>query len=838
MIAPLTPGEHTFTREQISRVLDEGRFRPRDGIEGKPGEFISKSLSMDRDYVNNKTHVYSPNEVQKRAEQLCEDYSATVEEPLNHWGRLDASFSELITCNFMAFETQKTSESIIEDVYNLLSRLPATPVPVDTRINLAELDGEYFSHRPEKSDSLDASDINEGHKWENSRVTTAVSTNVIRVAIELTKTSVGNGNIGLFIDLVADLLTIVSTELANTTAAGDSDCHKYFLIQAFLWTTWQRVVMLYFWWILKLILDWGYDYDNDEKMIGLKRVLNVRARSPEMQFGFSNTPYMCPWAFELLCSDRVAILQDFRVFHARFNAIFTDRPPRCRQIGQNGAKIDLTCDGSSPEACHRFQSMKVEDQSAHVSNCGGNCAVISWDEISYKSVERGGRAVSLKQTNERFLRYCPASKTTLVISHVWSHGQGGRPEDGFNYCLHQRYAAISQALGCDSYWMDTPCIPDDYGLRNEAIANINRVFSESKATLICDRDLMDIDVSNLTVSLRESILATLLVCDWNVRSWTLLEGMRGRRNVHILCRNNRTVSLSECLDVLLHEGRLDFIYLLLAAQQFIPYFGQDSSWDNEADPSTRSQIERMKTRGIKGRVTVEVGSCLLSHRHASRPGDEVVIWSLLISDSVHRTAVNLWQSLEGQMVQTGFLMSSLPRIKGHKGLGWAPSRPNFPPHTTSSPADPEHEGVAPLTQRIFPSTGYGTSSALITPKGLDGPWHVFEIEDLNARQWLRKIKKKIQKEFQMRAEIREGVPPAILTRLREQNVKKRVALIQPAFEHVVFASGALWEDMARSSGPYFAVVSSSDGIEWEWKEVIRIESATTLIMRTEQLLLV
>lgn len=103
------------------------------------------------------------------------------------------------------------------------------------------------------------------------------------------------------------------------------------------------------------------------------------------------------------------------------------------------------------------------------------------------------------------------------MSHVWSHGQGGKPENtlvdgergGLNSCLHNRYTSIARKLGCDSYWMDTACIPEDHSLRAESIAKINGVFSDSKVTLVCDRDLEDIDISDLNLGLRESILATV-----------------------------------------------------------------------------------------------------------------------------------------------------------------------------------------------------------------------------------------------------------------------------------------------------------------------------------------
>ena len=111
------------------------------------------------------------------------------------------------------------------------------------------------------------------------------------------------------------------------------------------------------------------------------------------------------------------------------------------------------------------------------------------------------------------LLYCQASNSVLATSHIWSHGQGGRPEEGLNSCLHLRYIVIAKSFGSDSYWMDIPCIPDDHELRDESISKINDVFTQSKVTLVCDRDLIQIDAKHLTPEVRESILVVVAVCD-------------------------------------------------------------------------------------------------------------------------------------------------------------------------------------------------------------------------------------------------------------------------------------------------------------------------------------
>jgi hypothetical protein len=55
---------------------------------------------------------------------------------------------------------------------------------------------------------------------------------------------------------------------------------------------------------------------------------------------------------------------------------------------------------------------------------------------------------------------------------------------GMNLCLHARYCRIAKSQGCTSYWMDTACIPDEHLLRNKSIANITRIFTNSKVTLV------------------------------------------------------------------------------------------------------------------------------------------------------------------------------------------------------------------------------------------------------------------------------------------------------------------------------------------------------------------
>jgi len=78
---------------------------------------------------------------------------------------------------------------------------------------------------------------------------------------------------------------------------------------------------------------------------------------------------------------------------------------------------------------------------------------------------------------------------------------------------------------------------------------------------------MTIDVGTISLQVQECLLAILLVGDWNVRAWTLLESMRGRRSIYILYEDNEIVSLKDTL-LAVHSFRsIDLAIFLLTAQE-------------------------------------------------------------------------------------------------------------------------------------------------------------------------------------------------------------------------------------------------------------------------------
>lgn len=578
---------------------------------------------------------------------------------------------------------------------------------------------------------------------------------------------------------IAKLLK-AALQLSSDADSADG-APSWVVVKAFLWTAWQRALMLGFWIFLRAQLQTGYSYENNKLLTthGVAWFPEMFAQCTVQQLDDrKKTPYMCGWAYDLLQTDRACVAMDFRRFHQCYGLLFGDRPARCKDAHQQ-------CDGRSPEDCQRFKGAIVLDQSAHDWKCQMDCKRLYWDRFSFLNVS-GAKAVCLDSTDDRYLRYRKASNKTLAISHVWSHGQGGRPDStGFNACLQRRYADLARSFGCDSYWMDTPCIPTEKRLRSECIGHINQIFAESRVTLMCDRDLMSIDISNLTIGLRESILATVLVCDWNIRAWTLLEAMRGRRNIHLLCKSNEVISFKETLQIVHENGRIDLAILFLTSQHLLPH---DSERDFELFDGMGSVATEEDLRIAQGFLSVGEAAVLLSHRHATRDGDDIVIWSLLAHEKAIKDPVQLWTSQLGAKVETGFLLSSMPRIQGTKGLGWAPCCPTLRPLQGKGT-----DGTAGKFYLAY--EGMDTRSGVVTSEGLRARWLVHRFSPCPADC----------------AALLPGLDDAASQRLQRYGCG---ALLQPCA--LPGPANVPAQYRGNSQGPLYAICGSNDGRCWAW----------------------
>lgn len=180
---------------------------------------------------------------------------------------------------------------------------------------------------------------------------------------------------------------------------------------------------------------------------------------------------------------------------------------------------------------------------------------------------------------------------------------------------------------------------------------------------------MTIDISGATVQAYECVFAALLVnlvSDWNMRAWTLLEAMRGKHGLFISCLHNQPSNLHELMKSVHDRGRMDISCLILTRGYLLP-------------PPARADFEIFPGQGPvggpheiemkEGFVSIGEVVALLSHRHATRDGDELLIWSLLIGEIEDESPIELWRRQVGKKIKTGVLVSSAQRVAGQTGLG-------------------------------------------------------------------------------------------------------------------------------------------------------------------------
>ena len=773
----LTSGPHTFTPDRVRQILREDLDH--DSHQAK-GYFHCKRTAFEH-LPSGKLIAFDVPQRKARAAEWVGAYCSAVAHPKDHLSRLDRKFSELLKHN-LNLENPEYEDELISHTCHTLSRLPELPPEFDglPQEIFGSLNEHYFASEMIHSDD---------RAWNNLQVVSFVSTNVIRLALTIELIDPTNyvaGALSPFVDTISELLQ----SLYEDGSEHAEHLQERFLVTAFLWSAWQRSVMLFFYYTLGGQMRRGYRSDTNED-----QRLQPTPYSPR-QYDLGRSGYLCRWAYELLRTDPAAAGADLRRFHERYESLYADRLPRCRTTDTG---VYVPCDGKAPENCGRFKGMHIEDQSTHVPSCLKSCPRLYWDEASFKNVT-GARAVSVNEepTGCR-LKYVAASSQTMAISHVWSHGQGGRPEEGttgFNACLHNRYCSIARSIGCDSYWMDTPCIPGlhkNLDLRREAIDKINQVFSESKITLISDRDIMDIDVSSITLGLQESILAAFLVCDWNVRAWTLLEATRGTGNLYLLFKDDRILSFNQILETVYTEGNMDIAILFSDAPHLLPL-----------RPNNYENLE------YSDYIEADRAAYLLSHRYATREGDEIVIWSLLCNEKASHSAEEFWRTRVGHTLTTGFLMSSVPRMKDCPGLTWAPLRPDLQETSRRS------QGSFLLPSPSFNAfDGQGSELGFIRKDGFSARWLVHVIQRPPSTPISRTVYR-----------IRDRVTP----RSRKSRPISQVGTIANIYLRedqmgALLQPKTLFRDHAfgyrgKANGTLLAVVGSNNGgSSWRWKGI-------------------
>jgi hypothetical protein len=366
--------------------------------------------------------------------------------------------------------------------------------------------------------------------------------------------------------------------------------------------------------------------------------------------------------------------------------------------------------------------------------------------------------------------------------------------------------------------MDTPCIPSEKGLRKECIANINRIFTLSEITLICDRDLMSIDITGSTVEAFEKLLATLLVSDWNMRAWTLLESMRGRSSLYLLCADDRIVKLYDVLQTVYQKGSADIVVPYLNRAYLLP---PDDITDIELFEGTGSVATEEDRQLAEGFISVGEAAVLLSHRHATRDEDDVLIWNLLIGDVARQDAAEMWKRQIGMKISTGALVSSAPRLQNVAGFHWAPSRPTLPRRSTTSTATATATGH---DKTFLAYDGGDAKDAEITAAGLRGKWLTSHFTTRDVHDMLDSVEQNSA----------DGKLAVIAKRYTSDFAHGILLQVCPTR-----GPGNVPLPYQGSNNHVLVVCGSHDGQGWEWRGVYEWERACPLpLFSVEEILLV
>ncbi len=419
---------------------------------------------------DNVRKYYSQQERQHLMEAVLERLCSAANEPQGHVQRLEDEMGRLLVCVWRL--ERLTPVELADQTASILRRLLETPLELPDSGALGDLPQGYFqechSHNNSSSSSSKA--------WADVKVVQLLPRNLVRYAAFFVA-NIG-GERGFTFKAVQEVLKgvgeLIHLLVRQEEEARDRQHDKTgspqaarFVVRAFLWCFWQRARTLFQFFTLARYVRFGCrhgtgHYDWVPNFAVAPGGLSLRAFTEQAAWRIKPDEF-CGWAFELLHGDATCLGLDFALLFDRFKEVWAEQPLDCSSDGVGA------CDGGDWRRCRRFYREVVENmnQTMHDQGCLHADGVASeprvvWDEASYRRLADstdGALAVDIDASEgSDKLRYCPASHRTMAISHVWSHGQGGRPHEGINTCLHNRYGSLARGMGFDSYWIDSACM--------------------------------------------------------------------------------------------------------------------------------------------------------------------------------------------------------------------------------------------------------------------------------------------------------------------------------------------------------------------------------------------
>jgi hypothetical protein len=453
----LIPSNETFTRDRLQELWAEALESDQSLFTIHDVRNQSQRAHCRDFWFNADGEPASEAERLTQLEELGARFVDAAGHGSDHFALIDSQFSPIFAVRFESSQISPADEAL-----NLLRRMPPTPPEIDLSYR--------FWHGPELRDLREFFNPSAVERtgvllpkfaWQELQTVTRFSTVTLRLALLVVSSPIGAYNVGSciyrFLNVVSELLHIISSETRDPRS-GDNPLQRD-IVTVFLWATWTRCSILFFWFVLRNQIKLGYD-DQWNQLLALRgtnMLVTPSIRATLCGWKDESSPYMCSWAFELLKVGRASLSLDFRHFHRRYADLHKGKPQRCLWDSNDA------CPGSHPLDCGRFQDRRLvaDEQSVHA--CGENrehCQRLFWSRQSYISVQEP--VVVSTKSPVGGIKYVRASAATMAISHVWSHGHGGRPHTGMNSCLHERFSRIAERHGCDSYWIDTLCIPDEH----------------------------------------------------------------------------------------------------------------------------------------------------------------------------------------------------------------------------------------------------------------------------------------------------------------------------------------------------------------------------------------
>lgn len=265
----------------------------------------------------------------------------------------------------------------------------------------------------------------EEKSWAKLKVISLVPKNLIRIGLVASIMALYHVSFRdlAYQDIFNDVATLIDYASEKKAEMSQAEQSSVFIVTAYLWNFWQRLKTLDFYLFHDAFrqghdLQIGYEKSLYHRSFMVSSDLSLvqlsRRHSEE-----GRTGNMCGWALNLTRSEPYCFGLDFRLLHHRYASVLGQEPARCRPNSSQA------CNGKHPKDCLRFHGAVIADQSAHDSSCrymGQEEPKLRWNEASYLSIQ-GPKAVIVSATQPaNGIEYCSATKRTMAISHVWSHG--------------------------------------------------------------------------------------------------------------------------------------------------------------------------------------------------------------------------------------------------------------------------------------------------------------------------------------------------------------------------------------------------------------------------------